>query len=56
MTPKQLGLYLATASIWGCTWFFILKVVLAFGGSGVGIRAVFGSFTFYLAALAAKRT
>ncbi len=55
MTPKQLGLYLATASIWGCTWFFILKVVIAFGGGGVALRAILGSFALYLAALAAKR-
>ena len=55
MTPKQLGLYLATASIWGCTWFFILKVVLAFGGGGVALRAILGSMALYLVALASKR-
>lgn len=55
MTPKQLGLYLATASIWGCTWFFILKVVLAFGGGGIALRAILGSIALYLAALAARR-
>lgn len=55
MTPKQLGLYVATASIWGCTWFFILKVVLAFGGGGIALRAILGSFALYLVALASRR-
>lgn len=55
MTPKQLGLYLATASIWGCTWFFILKVVLAFGGGGIALRAILGSISLYIAAVISRR-
>lgn len=55
MTPKQLSLYLATASIWGCTWYFILKVVLAFGGGGIALRAIFGAAALYLFALVTKR-
>lgn len=55
MTPKQLGLYLGTSTIWGCTWFFILKVVLAFGGGGIALRAILGSFALFLVALASRR-
>ena len=55
MSPRNLSLYLATASIWGCTWFFILKVVLAFGGGGIALRAILGSIFLYLAALISRR-
>lgn len=55
MTPKQLSLYIATSLIWGCTWFFILKVVLAFGGGGIALRAILGSMALALVALATRR-
>ena len=42
MSRRHLALYLGVSMIWGCTWFFILKVVQAFGGGGVALRAVFG--------------
>lgn len=51
MTRRQLALYLGVSTIWGCTWFFILKVVQAFGGGGVALRAIIGG----LALLATAR-
>lgn len=55
MTSKQLGLYWATSLIWGCTWYFILKVVLAFGGGGIALRALLGSMTLALIAIAMRK-
>lgn len=55
MTPKQLSLYISIASIWGCTWFFILKVVQAFGGGGVALRSIIGSLALVLIAVLSRR-
>lgn len=55
MTRKQLGLYLATAMIWGCTWVLILHVVTAFGGGGIALRALVGSLALLIGALATRR-
>jgi drug/metabolite transporter (DMT)-like permease len=55
VTPKQLGLYVSIASIWGCTWFFILKVVQAFGGGGVALRSIIGSLALVVFALASRK-
>lgn len=55
MTGKQLTQYLAIAFIWGFTWIFILKVVLAFGGGGIALRAILGSLALYLAAKVMRR-
>lgn len=55
MTGKHIALYLGVSGIWGCTWFFILKVVQAFGGGGVALRAIIGGLVLLLAARALGR-
>lgn len=55
MTKKQLAIYLSIALIWGCTWVLILKVVQAFGGGGIALRAIIGSLSLIIGALATKR-
>lgn len=55
MTRRQIALYLAIALIWGFTWIFILKVVQAFGGGGIALRAIIGSLALLIGALVTKR-
>lgn len=55
MTRRQLATYLAIAMIWGFTWIFILKVVQAFGGGGIALRAIIGAAALYVGAKVTKR-
>jgi len=55
VTGKQLTQYLLTSIIWGFSWVFILKVVQAFGGGGIALRAILGSLVLVVAALVTKR-
>lgn len=55
MARRHLGTYLAVSVIWGCTWFFILHVVRAFGGGGVALRAVIGAAVLLIAARASGK-
>ena len=55
MTKKQLAIYLSIALIWGCTWVLILKVVQAFGGGGIALRAIIGSVSLVIGAIATRR-